>query len=192
VRWRCCARSAGESTRLAGLIDNVLDLGQMERGERAYDLRPCDLGDVVRDAVAAFTPLAERAGMRVELQAAAARAPAIADAAALQQALFAVCENARKYAAAGGRLDVAVACAATTCTITLRDFGPGVPAAESEAIFARFQRGSRQRAGNVPGVGLGLYLARRVAERHGGTLVCTPPPAGAGACFVFSLPLAST
>jgi signal transduction histidine kinase len=183
---------AGESTRLAGLIDNVLDLGQMERGERAYDLRPCDLGEVVRDAVAAFTPLAEQAGMRVDLHAATASIPAIADAGALQQALFAVCENARKYAAAGKVLAIAITSTATTCTIALRDFGPGVPAAENDGIFERFRRGSRQRVGNVPGVGLGLYLARRVALRHGGSLVCTPPQSGPGACFVFSLPLAST
>lgn len=182
---------AAEAARLSALIDNVLDLGQMERGERAYDLRPCDLADVVRDAAAAFAPLAERAGMSLAVHAHAAVAPAVADPSALQQALFAVCENARKYAAAGQRLELTTLRAGDRFTIAVRDFGPGVPAAESEAIFARFQRGSRQRSGTIPGVGLGLYLARRIAQRHGGSLVCATPAEGPGAEFVFSLPLAT-
>jgi signal transduction histidine kinase len=182
---------AGETARLAALVDNVLDVGQIERGERAYDLRPCDLGDVVRDAMRAFEPLAQRAGIALAVQAAPGAAPAVADAGALQQALFAVCENARKYAAEGGRLDVAAARDGDAFAIALRDFGPGVPVDERDAIFARFARGTAQRSGTVPGVGLGLYLARRIVQRHGGTLSCRAPAEGPGAVFVFTLPLAA-
>jgi two-component system phosphate regulon sensor histidine kinase PhoR len=181
---------AGETARLSALVDNVLDVGQIERGERAYDLRPCDLGDVVRDGIGAFAPLARAAGLELALRVDPAPAPAVADAAALQQALFAICENARKYAASGGRLDVAASRAGDTFAIELRDFGPGVAPSEREAIFARFQRGSAQRSGTVPGVGLGLYLARRIVERHGGTLVCRATANGPGARFVLTLPLA--
>jgi signal transduction histidine kinase len=127
--------------------------------------------------------------MALAVHAGATSAPAVADASALQQALFAVCENARKYAAAGGRLDVTTARGDGAFTIAVRDFGPGVPEREREAIFARFQRGSRERSGSIPGVGLGLYLARRIVQKHGGTLVCAAPREGPGAAFVFSLPL---
>ncbi len=179
---------AGEATRLAALVDNVLDLGQMERGERAYDLRPGDLAEVVREVVAAFTPLAMRAGLALALHEGAAQAPARVDGNAMAQALLNVCENARKYAAAGLQLQITTVREAATFIITVRDFGPGVPAAEREAIFTRFQRGAAHRHGSIPGVGLGLYLARSIVQRHGGSLHCEAPVEGPGACFVFALP----
>jgi signal transduction histidine kinase len=97
---------AGESARLSMLIENVLDLGQMERGERAYDLRPGDLAEVARDAAKLFAPLASQAGMQLLLHEGTERAAAIVDRGALQQALLAVLENARKYARDGGVLEL--------------------------------------------------------------------------------------
>lgn len=185
---------AAEATRLSMLIDNVLDLGQMERGERAYDLRPGDLHDAVADAIAAFRPLADQAALRLELRPAApqppAPAPATFDRGAIVQALLAVLENARKYAAHGARIDVTSVVAGGRLVVRVRDHGPGVPTAERERIFARFERGSAHRHGSIPGIGLGLHIARSVVERHGGTLVCEAPPEGPGAEFVFTLPLA--
>lgn len=180
---------AGEAPRLAGLVDNVLDLGQMERGERAYDRQPGDLVVVVRDVVAAFTPLAQRAGLVVSLTEGADHAPALVDGNALTQALLNVLENARKYASRGGRLELTTTRAAAMFRVTVRDFGPGVPSAERETIFVRFQRGTAHRHGSIPGVGLGLHLARTIVMQHGGSLHCEAPPEGPGACFVFTLPL---
>ncbi|HEU4418526.1 MAG TPA: HAMP domain-containing sensor histidine kinase, partial [Planctomycetota bacterium] len=180
---------AGESARLSMLVENVLDLGQMERGERAYDLRPGDLAEVVREAVQLFTPLGKRAGLQLELHEGAARAVATLDRGALMQALLNVLENARKYAADGKRLEVRTASGEGAFTIAVRDYGDGVTAAERESIFTRFQRGASHRHGSIPGVGLGLYLARTIVQRHGGELHCVPPEQGPGAQFVFTLPL---
>ena len=182
---------AGETARLSMLIDNVLDLGQIERGERAYTFAPLDLGELLQRTLALFAPLAERAGLQLHVQLPDEPLPADADAAALGQALLAVLENARKYAVAGQRLVVTATRAPQHLRIVVRDHGPGVPAAEREAIFARFVRGSRHRHGSVPGIGLGLHLARRIAERHGGSLHCEAPANGPGAAFVFLLPLAT-
>ncbi len=181
---------AGETARLSGLIENVLDLGRSERGERVYDLRAGDLAAVVRDAVTTFAPLSQRSGIAIAVHEGVATAPAAIDHGALMQALLAVLENARKYAAAGQRIELTTAGRAGTFEVTVRDFGAGVPADERETVFDRFQRGSAHRHGAIPGVGLGLFLARAIVEHHGGTLRCEPPPEGTGACFVFSLPLA--
>ena len=186
------AMLSAETARLSALVDNVLDLGQMERGERAYDLRPGDLADLVREVAAASTPLLVHAGMQLELHEGPATAAATFDAGALRQALLAVVENARKYAAVGRRLVVTTARAGDTFTIALRDFGPGVPTNEHDAIFERFQRGKAHRAGTIPGIGLGLHLARSITTRHGGTLRCQPIADGPGARFLFTLPLQAT
>lgn len=183
---------AGESARLGMLIENVLDLGRMERGERAYDLRSCDLAQVVREAVAVLAPLARRDGLGLELREGDGAAPAAAraDRGALLQALLNVLDNGRKYAAAGGRLEVHTGRRDSVLSVTVRDFGPGVPAAEREAVFERFRRGAAHRHGSVPGVGLGLHLARSIVRRHGGELVCgAPADGGPGAVFTLTLPL---
>jgi signal transduction histidine kinase len=183
---------AGEAARLTMLIENVLDLGRMERGERAYDLRECDLGQVVREAVAVFAPLARRDGIALELRAAETAAPArgIADRGALMQALLNVLDNGRKYAAAGGRIEVDAAVHDGALRVAVRDFGPGVPEAEREQVFGRFARGAAHKNGAVPGVGLGLHLARAIVLRHGGALRCeAPEDGGPGARFTFMLPL---
>jgi len=98
-------------------------------------------------------------------------------------------DNARKYAASGGKLDVTARSNGTRQLIAIRDYGPGIPAGDRDEIFSRFRRGSEHKNGSIPGVGLGLHLARTIALAHGGSLdVTAPDDGGPGACFVFSLP----
>jgi signal transduction histidine kinase len=179
---------AGEAGRLSMLIENVLDLGRLERGERAYDLRTVDVGDVVRETVELLAPLAPG----LQWRGPTAPVHAQLDRAALVQALVCVLDNARKYGSAP--IEVLVADEAPgTVRIDVRDHGPGVPEAERERIFARFQRGSVHAHGSTPGVGIGLYLARTIVRRLGGELRCLAPrDGGPGACFSFSLPKEST
>lgn len=161
---------AGEAERLSQLIQNVLDLGRIERGERAYDLRTHDVGDLVRSTLAWFAPLAQQAGLVVDIALPAGPCPAQLDRDAFVQALVAVLDNARKYGARGGRIDVLVAPQPRALVVAVRDRGPGVPAAEVERVFERFVRGEAHRHGSTPGVGIGLYLARTIVRRLGGDL----------------------
>lgn len=185
---------AGEAGRLSMLIENVLDLGRLERGERAYDLRPVDVGEVVTETLRLFAPVAAQAGLRVVWHDGSG-GPMLAhvDRGALVQALVSVLDNARKYGgkSAGSEADIEVATSRRdgALAIDVEDHGTGVPADERERIFARFVRGRDHAHGAVPGVGIGLYLARTIARRLGGDLVCTARASGeAGARFTFSLP----
>lgn len=180
---------AGETARLSTLLDNVLDLGRHERGERAYDRAPDDLAVAVRDALRTFAPLAQQSGLAVALHEGLAAAPAVFDAGALQQVLLNLLDNARKYGRGGGRIDVHTERRGEHFEVSVRDHGPGVPAAEREAIFGQFVRGARHRHGSVPGTGLGLFLARSIARAHGGDLVCDAPAAGEGAVFRLTMPM---
>lgn len=186
---RYLAMLTGEAARLTTLIDNVLDLGQIERGERAYDLQPDCCADAVRETVRGYEALAAHHGLTLELHEGTAAAPARIDRGAIAQALRNLLENARKYAAGGARVEVHTRRSAGEFTVCVRDHGPGIAEAERERIFERFVRGARQRDGSVPGVGLGLFLSREIARRHGGELRCVVPEDGTGAVFELRVPL---
>jgi signal transduction histidine kinase len=182
---------AGEAGRLSMLIENVLDLGRLERGERVHDARPIDAGEAVAETLAMWAPLAERDGVAVAWVDRAGGATVRADRGALVQALVAVLDNARKYAGAGCRVELVTRAVEGVLAIDVRDHGTGVPVADRERIFERFVRGSAHAHGAVPGVGIGLYLARAIARRAGGDLECGDPlDGGPGARFTFRLPLA--
>jgi two-component system phosphate regulon sensor histidine kinase PhoR len=179
----------GEAGRLSMLIENVLDLGRLERGERAYDLRAGDVGEVVRETVALVAPVARLDSAEIVLRGPGDGITVLLDRGALVQALISVLDNARKYGGSPIEVDVA-ANGDGRVHIGVRDHGPGVPEAERERIFERFVRGEAHRHGSTPGVGIGLYLARTIARRLRGDLVCTAPADGApGALFTFTLPM---
>ncbi|MCA8973206.1 MAG: HAMP domain-containing histidine kinase [Planctomycetes bacterium] len=179
---------AGEAGRLSMLIENVLDLGRLERGERAYDLRTADVAAITAATVSLVEPLLQQGGSGITIRRqAGCELMARVDRAALAQALISVFDNARKYGK--GPVEVGLSCADEIILIEVRDRGPGVPAADRERIFARFTRGAAHAHGSVPGVGIGLYLARTIARRLGGDLTCDPPAdGGVGARFTFALP----
>ena len=180
----------GEAARLSLLIENVLDLGRLERGARAYDLRPTDLGDAIAETLAWFAPLAEHDGLRVQWDDQLGSARPQLDRAAFVQALVAVLYNARKYGLAGGRIDVVTRSEGNGMALDVRDHGAGVPDGERDRIFDRFVRGSAHAHGSTPGVGIGLHLARTIARRLHGELVCGEPlDGGPGARFTFTFPL---
>ena len=200
---------AGEAERLSTLIENVLDLGRLERGERAFDRRPQRVDEIVRDVVERFRPLAERDGISIETIVADSsnRSAWLADVdrGALAQALLNLLENARKYAREGKRVAVSLetpgaadpaansgSTRAGTIRVVVRDFGSGVPRSDRELIFDRFRRGERQRDGSVPGLGLGLHVARSLVRAFEGEVDCEEPAdGGAGAMFAITLPVAS-
>ncbi|MEE9393571.1 MAG: ATP-binding protein [Planctomycetota bacterium] len=180
---------SGESVRLSMLIENVLDLGRLERGERAYAKRPETVDEIVAETLALFEPVATRDGLVIEANLQAPCWQTLLDRGAFVQAILNLLENARKYAPSGERLEVSSSFDGRHYKLTIRDFGPGVPSSEQETIFERFVRGERQRDGSVPGVGLGLNLARSILRDHGGDLTIQKPRdgGGPGAAFVLSL-----
>ncbi|HGY91090.1 MAG TPA: HAMP domain-containing histidine kinase [Planctomycetes bacterium] len=184
---------SGESARLGMLIENVLDLGRMERGERAYTLRTQAVEPAIQEAADLFRPLAERDGLRLDVALADPEFKAVLDRSALVQALLNVLENARKYALEGGNLEIRGRAEKDIYTVLVRDFGPGIPSDERESVFERFRRGAAHQDGSISGVGLGLHLARRLVRDLGGDLrAVAPPDEKGGACFVMTLPRSET
>jgi signal transduction histidine kinase len=181
-----------ESDRLARVVENVLTWSRLEEGRFASRRERHD----VQGLVARVAPLLQRrladAGMTLHVQVDAGAQDSVltTDEDAVGQILFNLADNAAKYArgAADGTVDLLVRGTADRVTFALCDRGPGVPHPHRERIFAPFDRGAVPTASNdVPGVGLGLALARGLARDLGGDLRLedrsTP-----GACFVLDLP----
>lgn len=158
-----------ESERLTRLVDNVLDFGRLEQNRRKYDLANVDLRDVVRDAAESQRSRVEAAGMELSVDVAAEAAIRRVDRDAVSQIVVNLVDNAVKYAADGKRLDVRVD---SNGAAIVADRGPGVPRRDRERVFERFYRCDSSLAAKSSGSGLGLSIARRLAEGMGGSLVC--------------------
>jgi K+-sensing histidine kinase KdpD len=177
---------ADETSRLATLIGDVLDTSRIEAGTFAYTFEDVDLGALVRETVAALglgqDEVKLQAGVRDPI-------PAVrGDGERLRQVLMNLIENAVKYSPAGEEVRVDAYANDHRVVVQVADQGPGIAREDQRLIFEKFGRVSGETA--KPGTGLGLFIARSIAEAHGGTLEVRSA-AGRGATFTLSLPAAS-
>ncbi|MGE0145742.1 MAG: sensor histidine kinase, partial [Planctomycetota bacterium] len=182
------AMLASEATRLSTMIENVLDLGRMERGERGYDLQATDAHELLHDIARVFQTIARAHGAQFVARIDCEGCMAKIDRGALTQAVLNLCDNARKYGGDSGPIELTATATDHRLEIRVADHGPGIPAADHARIFERFARGSEHRHGSIPGAGLGLYLARAIARAHGGDLVLESSEGGLGARFLVWVP----
>ena len=157
---------ADETTRLATLIGDVLDTSRIEAGTFTYTFGRVDLGALIDDAVAAATVGQD------EVPVIARHPPALpgvdGDRARLRQVLSNLIDNAVKYSPAGEPVEVTATTSNGRVLVEVSDRGPGIRAEDSQVIFEKFGRAAGGSA--KPGTGLGLYIARSIAEAHGGSL----------------------
>jgi signal transduction histidine kinase len=113
------------------------------------------------------------------------------DADRLRQLLLNLADNARRYTPVGGRITFRVGLVGDQAEVAVADTGPGIAPADVPYIFNRFYRGDPARARPGGGAGLGLSIARAIAEAHGGCLTAANQPGG-GAAFTLRLPLAAS
>ena len=175
---------------MAMLIDDLLDASRVTRGLVSVERRVEDLREIVAAAVEQVTPQVE--GRRHQLHVAVADEPVrvSGDRKRLVQTLTNLLDNAAKYTPDGGRIELALAQDGAEATLSVRDNGIGVPPELRERIFDLFVQGQRSADRAQGGLGIGLALARRLVELHGGSLACTSGGAGQGSEFRMRLPLA--
>jgi signal transduction histidine kinase len=174
-----------ETARLAELVGDVLDTSRIEAGTFSYRFEEVDLSRVVDEAI----ETAVLAQQEVPVVASGHGAlPAIrGDRTRLRQVLGNLIENAVKYSPEGGEVRVSVAAANGEVRIAVRDAGPGIPGDHQARIFEKFGRVDVPGA-SKPGTGLGLFIARSIAEAHGGSLDVSSG-AEPGSTFTLTLPV---
>jgi signal transduction histidine kinase len=180
-----------EMRRLGASVRNVLDAARIERTEEVpLSRRPAEPLRVVEDAVAAVLPSLEGRGFRVVTTGRPLGRALALDPDALHGVLANLLDNAAKYS--GEAREIAVEAgpspAAGTYRIAVLDRGIGVPPEERPRLFRRFFRGAAAKRAAIPGVGLGLHVAREAVRAHGGDLVAEARDGG-GSAFVVTLPL---
>jgi signal transduction histidine kinase len=147
-----------------------------------------DLREVVKASVEATRPLFDSKGQHISLRLPEMYCAVRGDKRRLEQVLINLLSNAHKYSSTGSRVAVRVTRAGNECVVSVRDNGPGVPEEDREGIFERFYRSSLHRQDRTASTGLGLPIARAVAEMHGGRLWLEVAPEG-GSIFNLALPL---
>lgn len=166
------------SSQLQELVERLLDAARAELGKLTVDLVDAELLPWVRRAV---EPFVEKASITVEGDPAVRAA---IDPTRFEQVISNLVSNAVRYA--GDRpILVEVEGSEDEARVAVRDQGPGIPLAEQATLFDRFAQGRAGARG--PGLGIGLYLARRIVEEHGGRIDLESEP-GAGSTFTVVLP----
>ena len=176
---------ARQTERLTHMVDDMFELALADLDARPLQLEEVYLDEIVNECVSSARVLADEHAVTV-----AARTPADvqmqADQSLLRQMILNLVENAVRHTPVGGSVQVAVEADANRAEIAVSDTGPGVPEPDRERIFDRFVR--LDATGSDGGGGLGLPIARRVAQLHGGTLALESTGPG-GSRFVAVLPL---
>jgi signal transduction histidine kinase len=183
-RHAAVAQIRGMCTEMARLVDGVLAASRLEAGVFSVEPRVTRVGDIVSPMLAVFTPIAGRRRVTLVFDG-SLDLEVRADPQKLRQALDNLVANALKFTPRGGRVVVRVAREGDHVAFEVADTGPGIPPAEREGIFDRYRQGSRGRAAG--GAGLGLAIARGIAEAHHGSIAVTSSDSG-GASFRISIP----
>jgi PAS domain S-box-containing protein len=179
------AKAERQMRQIVVLVDRLLDMSRLSSHDMQLDLAPMDLGELARDVVSRLEDAAADVGGSIEL---VVGEPCTGrwDRGRLDQVITNLVTNAIKY---GGGSPITVSVGGTGVSerarLTVRDRGPGIPEEHQERIFGQFERAATP---SSPGMGLGLWLVRRIVTAHGGAVTLTSSP-GQGATFNVVLPL---
>jgi PAS domain S-box-containing protein len=172
----------------AQLVDDVLDVARGMAGNLRLEMQPIDLVVPAQRGLDAITPAAAAKRIDVRLQAPAA-VPIVGDENRLQQVVWNLLSNAVKFTPAGGRIGIAVSANDDTAELCVTDTGAGISAAFLPFVFDKFRQADASATRQHGGLGLGLAIARHLAEMHGGTIEAHSEGEGRGATFRVKLPL---
>jgi signal transduction histidine kinase len=181
---------ARSSQRLLRLVDDLLFVARLRSGKLDLNAVPVDLGEIAAQTVAEMRPRAEQKKLTLVLDA-PEPVPLEADRGRIFQLLDNLVSNAIKFTPEGGRIELAVARTASGGSLEIRDTGIGIGAADAERVFEQFFRAHAAVNDHIPGTGLGLFIARAIAEAHGGTINAAPRDGG-GTVFRIDLPVRAT
>ena len=178
------------ATALSRVVGDLLDVSRLVSGKLELERRLLDPGPVLLSAADMVRPLAQ--GKQIEIVAETdAAGPIFADPARLQQILWNLFANAVKFTPQGGRVHATLRADGANVVFTISDNGIGIRPEFLPHVFDRFSQSDTSISRRYTGLGLGLSIARNLAEMHGGTVEAKSAGEAEGATFVVRIPRAS-
>ncbi|PPL19761.1 MULTISPECIES: sensor histidine kinase [Microterricola] len=183
---RFANRLSSESTRLARLTQEIIELSRLQSQDAVAEAHPVDIDAVVATAVEQNRVIAEGNDIEIALGKRSG-AQVLGDESLLVTAVNNLVANAVNYSPPGSRVGVGVKTGAGTVEIVVTDQGVGIPEEDQDRVFERFFRVDQARARNTGGTGLGLAIVKHAVQNHGGDIRVWSQP-GLGSSFTIRLP----
>ncbi len=177
------------ATSLTQMVEDVLDVSRIAAGKIRLHIQPVDLATVLRDAIATITPAADAKGVRLESILEPQAGPVSGDPDRLQQVVWNLLSNAVKFTQRGGRVQLRLQRVNSHVEVAVSDTGIGIREDFLPHLFERFRQGDSTTTRTHGGLGLGLAIARRIIELHGGRIEAFSPGEGKGSTFRVKLPI---
>ena len=179
------------SVETSDLLESLLTLARADAGAAGLEMHPLDLNLHLRKAQEQGAVLAADKSLGFTLRTPETPVWIRADAIAIHRLLLILIDNAVKYTPPGGLCEIALTQNQDHAHIAVKDTGIGIPEGELDSIFERFRRADRARSRETPGAGLGLAIARWIAQMHGGAITAESK-VGCGSVFHVHLPTAES
>jgi heavy metal sensor kinase len=175
-----------EAVRMTNLVENLLSLARADGGAEAMSLAPIEVRSLFHSVHRTWAPAMQRAMLDFRIDAFDDGLVLLGDANGLQRLLSILLENAAKFTPPGGSVTLTASHSGARVILSVRDTGVGISEADMPRVFDRFYRAAQTSNSAPRGSGLGLALAKWIAERHGTQLTVKSLP-GQGSCFSISL-----
>jgi signal transduction histidine kinase len=186
-------QSAGQTIsrnarHLAHLVDDLLDLSAVTSGKIRVDPEETDICEIVEAAIDILQPVAKAKGVQLRKEFSKPDCLVFGDPHRLQQVFWHLISNAIKFTPRGGLALVTLRSEGSDCEVSVTDTGTGIASDVLPFVFDRFWRGDTSPEQRFSGLGLGLALAKRLVELHGGTVTATSAGLNQGSTFTVVLP----
>lgn len=188
-RLRRYASRVDEAGRqIASLAEDLLDITRIRSGQMPLRMGNVDLAELIGSIVKRYSEQIESARDRLDFEQPDGGTIVFGDSERLTQVVTNLVDNGLKYSPAPSQVSVTLAEAGDWVTLQVSDTGIGVPVGELQQIFDPFGRATNAARGDVPGLGLGLYICKTIVERHGGKISASSEGPGTGLTVTVRLP----
>lgn len=178
----------GENNRMTALVNDLLDLARIESGQIKLNIETFDINELIIRTLITFEARINAKQMDVDVDFDEEHVYVEADSGQIAQVLRNLIDNALKYSPDGGKLVLSSRAGRRQTTVSVRDFGKGIPREDRKYVFDRFYKVEKAhtRTESIGGTGLGLSIVKRIIDQHGQT-IAVDSPKGGGTRFIFTL-----
>ena len=184
---RYLKQSQSEINRMSALINDLFDLAQLDAGHMPFAYEPASLSDLISDTLASYSARANAQSVTLSGSVSTEVDPIWMAPDKISRVLHNLIDNALRYTPSGGSITVTAKPDGDMAHVSVQDTGTGISSEDLPYIFDRFYRGEKSRSRAGGGAGLGLDIARRLVQAHGGSMWVESKP-GAGTTMHFTLP----